>query len=173
MAPPVLGNHRDSAIRHEQQGRGYVTTRQVPVYNLCSDVFLIILYYYANACWNKYIVIVFDAYIKYVHRCKYPSELGSHAFWKTLKITNSFTRSWKCPWILQNQEMSWKQYCLWKQNPLWTNKYYACRRKKYRYIVVISHVSQNLNKSGWIKQLDGVRRRRLYPKNVNNRSYIK
>ena len=30
--------------------------------------------------------------------------------WKTLKITNSFSRSWKCPGILQNQAMPWKKF---------------------------------------------------------------
>jgi len=44
---------------------------------------------------------------------------------------NSLSRSWKCPWILQNQEISWKKYCLWKnpaksKKPL--NKYYAYRK---------------------------------------------
>ena len=39
----------------------------------------------------------------------------SHASWK---IANSFSRSWKNTWILQNQEKSWKKYC---QGPLkWT-----------------------------------------------------
>jgi len=36
--------------------------------------------------------------------------LGSHTSWKTWKITNSFSRSWKCPGILQNQKMSWKKF---------------------------------------------------------------
>jgi len=39
---------------------------------------------------------------------------------------------------------------------------YDCKRKE-----LISHVSQNLNKSGWIRQLDGVRRR-LYHTIINN-----
>jgi len=36
-------------------------------------------------------------------KCKVPTS------WKTWKITNSFSRSWKCSWILQNQKMSWKK----------------------------------------------------------------
>jgi len=33
----------------------------------------------------------------------------SHASWK---IANSFSRSWKSTWILQNHEKSWNKYCL-------------------------------------------------------------
>jgi len=38
------------------------------------------------------------------------------------------------------------------------------KEKQYRYIVFISHVGSNLNKSGWIRQPKGARRRRLYLK---------
>jgi len=101
----------------------------------------------------------------------------SHTSWKT---TNSFSRSWKCLWILRNQEMSCNKYCLWKEIHLeqkipWLNIMpveinFNCSRKEYRYIVMISHVSSNLNNIWWIWQLERVRRR-LYHKNVNNRSY--
>jgi len=42
------------------------------------------------------------------------------------------------------------------------------KESQYWYIVWITHVCSNLNKSGWIRQLEGVRRRRLYHKNVNH-----
>ena len=42
-----------------------------------------------------------------------------------------------------------------EQKPV--NNYYACRRN--RYLVLISLVNSNLNESGWIKQLEGVRKR--------------
>jgi len=38
---------------------------------------------------------------------------------KTWKITNSFARSWKCPGILQKQEMLWKNIAC-EKNPLKT-----------------------------------------------------
>jgi len=65
---------------------------------------------------------------------------GSHMSWKLWKIT-----SLKCPWILQNQEMSWKKYCLWKkihleEKSLWINSSIV-EGKEYWYIVLISHVS--------------------------------
>jgi len=43
--------------------------------------------------------------------------------------------------------------------------------KEFWYIVLITQVNLNLNKSGWIRQLKGMKRR-LYHKNVNNRSSI-
>jgi len=42
--------------------------------------------------------------------------------------------------------------------------------KEYLYIVLMSYVGKKINKSGGIRQLEGVRRR-LYHKNVNNRAY--
>ena len=43
--------------------------------------------------------------------------------------------------------------------------------KEYVYIILISHVSSNISKRGWFKQLEGVRRR-MYNKNINNLSYV-
>ena len=64
---------------------------------------------------------------------------GSHKSWKTWKITNSFSRSWKCPWILQNQEMSLEKILpLRIKKPV--NKYYVCKRKEYWYIVLIANL---------------------------------
>jgi len=72
---------------------------------------------------------------------------GSH----TSRKINEFSRFWKCPWIWQNWKISWKIYCLWR-NQLKIKKswwYILCLLKKtsigeekeYRYIVLISQVS--------------------------------
>jgi len=98
---------------------------------------------------------------------------GSHASWKTWKIN----LLWKCPWIWQNQEMSWKNKFVMemslnltksgnvlKKYHLWMNivpveENFDCRRKECWYIVLIYHVSNNFNKIGWFRQLGGVWRR--------------
>jgi len=72
---------------------------------------------------------------------------GSHASWKSRKITNSFSRSRrKCPWIWLNQEMSRKKYCQWKSPfrtkimPVEENFYYRRKRVPVNSLL-ISHVS--------------------------------
>jgi len=74
--------------------------------------------------------------------------------------------------------MSWKIYYLWKKNKKACEKILCLKKKTslvegkdYRYMVLMFHVSSNLNRSWWIRQLEGVRRR-WYHKIVNNRSYI-
>ena len=57
--------------------------------------------------------------------------LPKDPIWKpssTIKTEQKSTSSsWKCPWILQNQEMSWKYISLGTVTSV--NKYYAWRRK--------------------------------------------
>ena len=44
---------------------------------------------------------------------------GCNVSWK---VTNSFSRYWKCPWILQNQEISWKNVACRRKIPFYKKK---------------------------------------------------